>query len=325
MLACCGKRCSSKGVKQNYRNKRVCRPRRGNREGDVRSVQQLLNGVLPEDGGPRPVLEEDGKCGHNTRDAIKSFQIKQFPGSNPDSRVDPQKKTIQRLNERSTRYRGNKEVSQNEYLELARALVPEAVRRVHIARNRLANALRTYQQPSSKIVDNSRKLVAWHFKTHRIPDPIAAIRSVDEIYVRMSTVLQSHLSGKRQLFDVGHEYSYDYAALYTSMGTWNAPDSKLSDNGERENQIRVVSKHGPGTIIHELGHMCGGENPLLDSIGHIANPVPPPYGSRLEEGTLFHNYRSMTFEEAKRNCASYQALSEPDPTPFGPALGTEEW
>jgi hypothetical protein len=71
-----------------------------NKSADVLKVQQLLNGVAPDDGGPVPPLAEDGIDGPKTNAAIKKFQTRQ--GVKVDSRVDPNGPTINRLNDAST-------------------------------------------------------------------------------------------------------------------------------------------------------------------------------------------------------------------------------
>ena len=70
-----------------------------NRPDDVRTVQQLLNKVLPGWGGPSPKLVEDGACGNLTKAAIRTFQQVQL-GTYfiPDGRVDPGFMTLRRLN-----------------------------------------------------------------------------------------------------------------------------------------------------------------------------------------------------------------------------------
>lgn len=73
-----------------------------NRNNDVITVQELLNGVSPDQGGPTPPLAVDGLCGPLTKKAIQSFQLQQFGWSGADGRVDPGHQTIARLNELST-------------------------------------------------------------------------------------------------------------------------------------------------------------------------------------------------------------------------------
>src|SRR5262245_1644751 len=68
----------------------------GNRDGDVRNVQSRLNRVAPEDGGPDPVLDVDGRCGPLTRGAILHFQ-QHHPGLLHDGRIDPGKHTWKKL------------------------------------------------------------------------------------------------------------------------------------------------------------------------------------------------------------------------------------
>lgn len=69
-----------------------------NRKQDVRTVQYLLNRVPGAEGGPNELLEmRSGICGPKTRAAIKKFQQAQFGWS--DTRVDPKKATMRKLNE----------------------------------------------------------------------------------------------------------------------------------------------------------------------------------------------------------------------------------
>lgn len=64
---------------------------------DVQTVQSLLNQVPAAQAGPDPLLVVDGLVGPLTIGAIRKFQQKQF-GWN-DGRVDPNNKTIKRLND----------------------------------------------------------------------------------------------------------------------------------------------------------------------------------------------------------------------------------
>lgn len=67
-----------------------------NIKADVRTVQQLLNGVPAQQGGPAAKLAEDGLMGPKTQTAITNFQVAQLGWG--DGRVDPGKQTIQKLN-----------------------------------------------------------------------------------------------------------------------------------------------------------------------------------------------------------------------------------
>lgn len=68
-----------------------------NRHDDVATVQQLLNFVPPEHGGPDPKLAVDGKFGTNTASAIERFQKIGLGFQWPDGRIDPGGKTAVNL------------------------------------------------------------------------------------------------------------------------------------------------------------------------------------------------------------------------------------
>jgi peptidoglycan hydrolase-like protein with peptidoglycan-binding domain len=77
---------------------------RGNAPDDVRAIQRLLNKVEAQDGGSRApgssgTLTVDGLCGPLTRKAIGAFQRKQFPDKSADGIVDPDQRTLYRLNQ----------------------------------------------------------------------------------------------------------------------------------------------------------------------------------------------------------------------------------
>ena len=65
---------------------------------DVITVQQLLNQVPVNEGGPKPLLVVDGVCGSKTVKAIQLFQVKQIGWSGAYGRVDPNGPTHNRLN-----------------------------------------------------------------------------------------------------------------------------------------------------------------------------------------------------------------------------------
>ena len=75
-----------------------------NAKADVLTIQKLLNGVAPEDGGPTPTLIEDGFIGPITRGAIAAFQKRQNLKIQ-DDRIDPLGPTLKRLNELSSPFR----------------------------------------------------------------------------------------------------------------------------------------------------------------------------------------------------------------------------
>ncbi len=70
-----------------------------NRPGDISTIQIMLNQVPPLSGRPGPLLAEDAICGTKTVTAIQQFQKHHFGFSSMDGRVDPGKRTLQKLNE----------------------------------------------------------------------------------------------------------------------------------------------------------------------------------------------------------------------------------
>jgi hypothetical protein len=67
-----------------------------NRADDVRKIQEALNRVPPDKGGPVPPLVVDGLCGPKTTAAIWKFQKAQ--GLPADGRIDPGHATLAKLN-----------------------------------------------------------------------------------------------------------------------------------------------------------------------------------------------------------------------------------
>jgi len=69
-----------------------------NRKDDSIKVQSLLNKVPSVQGGPSPLLAIDGLPWQKTIAAIKQFQRVQLGFKWPDGRVDPNGKTLEKLN-----------------------------------------------------------------------------------------------------------------------------------------------------------------------------------------------------------------------------------
>jgi peptidoglycan hydrolase-like protein with peptidoglycan-binding domain len=69
-----------------------------NRKDDSMTVQDLLNQVPVDQGGPDPLLAVDGLPWQKTIAAIKQFQKVQVNLKFPDGRVDPNGPTLAALN-----------------------------------------------------------------------------------------------------------------------------------------------------------------------------------------------------------------------------------
>lgn len=69
-----------------------------NHPDDVRKIQELLNAVPEDSGGPRPRLAVDGLCGRTMLDNILRFQSRPFFGA-AYGWIEPGGRTLQKLNE----------------------------------------------------------------------------------------------------------------------------------------------------------------------------------------------------------------------------------
>lgn len=65
---------------------------------DVQTVQELLNQVPADQGGPNPPLVPDGGWGTNTQKALQIFQLKQFGWPGADGKAFPNGETMTALN-----------------------------------------------------------------------------------------------------------------------------------------------------------------------------------------------------------------------------------
>lgn len=297
-----------------------------NRAADVLEIQKALNRVPASQGGAAPPLQEDGICGPLTRGAIRAFQARQFPAIAPDSRVDPNQRTLKRINEllaqRSTQPAGPSVRSglvasaapapddQKPEIVKAFATIPECLSLVRSAIHRL---------DATRLLGTSAAVANWNFKVDRAADPAAQITRVTGIYRKMEQVL--FFAGRPgtpfRLFQWSPQHPdprQSGVPAYTSLGGMELGLAEKDENNEYRNAIYITPEFAnkvfaASIIIHELAHYCGGSNRNVDSIEHRASPFPHPNGKPLEDG--FRSYAQMTPDEAFRNAQSYQAFCEP--------------
>ncbi len=74
-------------------------PKARNLNPDVRTIQEALNKISINQGGPKIPLVVDGKVGPKTNKAITDFQLKQFGIKGADGLIEPGKQTINRINQ----------------------------------------------------------------------------------------------------------------------------------------------------------------------------------------------------------------------------------
>lgn len=299
-----------------------------NKSGDVETIQQSLNRVPADQGGPAPPLVVDGLFGPKTGAAIRQFQGTQFPDWTPDGRIDPDQKTIKRLNEllsttskqafKDPANAGPATASDTDPKQIQQAVIlaADALQRVRRAKNRLTAVRASYAIPNPLAsTQQEKRLVEWHFKVHRADNAVAQIDAVADIYAHMEeTLFMSLRKGTRfRLFQPGHHP--DPTAI--AYAHWGGYEGRLSDTEEGElvryvyitPQFRTASS---SVIIHELGHFCGGPKGSHREIGHVASPSPWPHGTPRDDSKTGHNYAQLTAHEAFCNTYSYQVYAFPE-------------
>ena len=252
---------------------------RGNQSEDVRLVQRLLNMLSASVGGAEKSLDEDGKIGPLTKGAIKTFQRKQFPDKNPDSIVDPQKRTIYRLNVLC--FPGVDE----ELLRLARESIPKTHSYVLAAIHQLELVRDSLNSPiSNPLFSNSRatRLVNENFHLSKSTDPSRDIDQILSVYSNMNMILGHQAAGPNQKPAFGFidtqptadsaspPLAYAFAGGYHDKGQLVKPkDGPIQSQGTIY-LTRILLKAVEGTtiyaIIHELAHYVGGKKSDIDYI-----------------------------------------------------------
>jgi peptidoglycan hydrolase-like protein with peptidoglycan-binding domain len=288
-----------------------------NQNADVRKIQDALNKVPLSEGRPVPLLEVDGWIGPLTTAAITNFQRRQFPGWRPDSRVDPDGKTLRRINDL---------VSGSMPPEVAKAYasIPEALMRVRAARARLFAVKTRLGLPNALTGQAETRIANWNFKVDRAGDGEAQVDRITAVYGRMeeTLVMAGHLlrpaagGANFQLFLPSYGSPMNKtAAAYTTLGGYYYGLEEKDTSGEYKKAIYITPQYfekvfAVSILIHELAHYCGGKEKTPDTIEHRASPRPAPTGRRLENGA--HNYAGMTADEAYRNAQSYQCFCFPE-------------
>ena len=299
-----------------------------NKPSDVKTIQKALNRVATSDGGADPALDPDGFFGPKTGKAIRQFQTVQFPGWQPDGRIDPNQKTINRLNEVLNGSSSKQAfsdpslvpTSQTEtdpgQIQQAFTLASDALRRVRRAMNRLTAVKAAYEISDPLFASqNEKRLVQWHFKVHRADNPVMQIDRVWQVYRRMEETLFMSLRGGTvfRLFQAG-KHPDKNAIAYAHWGGYEF-DLGEKEEGEQGRYIYITPNFrtaSSSVIIHELGHYCGGRKGSNREIGHIASPSPWPNGEPRDDSKRGHNYAQLTADEALCNTYSYQVYAFPE-------------
>jgi hypothetical protein len=255
---------------------------------DVRAVQKALNNVPPEQGGPNPKLDEDGKIGPLTRAAIGAFQTKQFGWS--DSRVDPDKMTITALRGFQPSPGSSappRQVSLGTMalvyatLPLAARLIKNALRGVEAC-----EALLTNKAPNKSEAEDKFAALNVFFSLDKLAEPqrLPAVRRIKGLFQKMEEAIgffgiSAGVNGffHRDPEDQPDIYAFTYAGGYTRKAADGSPMMSGDDNyagpNLPENKIYICTGlEGSGVTftaynsVHELAHWVGPEKGHPDAV-----------------------------------------------------------
>lgn len=279
---------------------------------DVKTVQELLNRSCAFIGVPKQSLVVDGWIGPKTTGAIRDFQLAQF--GTADSRVDPNQRTIGRLNVIPAlaggpiTSGGPPPVSApppptpaplKTPLQAAIESTPLATLWTLGAFNQMSILLGLATATGGVIVDPTAfATVNTHFHLDRDPLNLTGnLFKILRIFSRMQQVLMNPAKFYRE------------GAATPKSPFADAPMGGF-DAGEPFNHITFRTQYpscGPNCraamIVHECAHLVGG----LNEIGHFAMEFPAPNG-QPQDGSA-HDYASMTTAEALKNASSYAAFA----------------
>ncbi|MBR0694724.1 peptidoglycan-binding protein [Bradyrhizobium lablabi] len=273
---------------------------------DTRKVQQALNRIQAEQGGPTPSLSVDGIVGPKTRAAISRFQSQQLGFS--DARVDPGGKTLAKLNQLI----GGGQATQPTARSFAPTRAPLAnppdsfsvtddnMKRVYLefmpaAHSCAFAAVRLLQTPSS---DKARSLLNKYFKLSGNP---AATRDLDLIkrtFGKVQRLLARNAALVEKTF-IPMPGVFKLADLATSGVLAVTKQNGAAFKGQkarvtmRDKSVFFVEKDKIwiqvtyffgttdlqiGTLVHEIAHYVGDSEGAPDAIDD-----PPGQRSRRED------------------------------------------
>ncbi|KAA0256268.1 hypothetical protein FBQ97_10815 [Acidobacteria bacterium ACD] len=242
-----------------------------NRWEDVLTVQRLLNGTPPEQGGPVPKLPEDGIVSQRLILAIAAFQRKQVGWS--DGRVDPGGETIRRLQAINEMPAGKPSLA-----PLAVESIPAALAMIFLARAHLMNARFAFAGGGglfASVYASAAALVNKHFHLDRAVSPLSALDMVDGIFSKMQLAI-GHVPAGTWVFEDDPSQPPDVAYAFTYWGGYLFMTGKSERRREglfwldRIYLCRRLVSYDRDTIvyamIHELAHFVGGALGTSDEV-----------------------------------------------------------
>ena len=297
-----------------------------NRPNDVRAIQNGLNDVEIEDGGPDPLLAVDGIAGRLTCAAILKYQQSHVPVT--DGRVDPGGPTLSALNgegsdsrrakssgTQARRHRRLKLPPNTQLVEEIELLVPK-VRRV-IAKTQFivasAEPLVTSKgvNPNGPFNETAKRgvhLLNASFSLSRFRDPLPAYRGIRRVFFNMNVALNRSFATDplvaAVLFVSNTDVKEDDVNLaYTSAGgAFAKSDETFEDNVTLVNRIylcnSLIQKEEITrimTMVHELAHYVSGQPFTIDDFVNGDMRFSRPKFDRLKPEQKIRNADNYAF------------------------------
>jgi hypothetical protein len=237
----------------------------------VRVIQDALNQVPSDSGGPVPPLKVDGLCYGKTLAAIRKFQKEACGFKWPDGRIEPNRKTHMRLREFF--------VPAPYTMPRVYLMLPQALLWIMAAKRVLGDAemhLRGVPGFSRRFEVVNKYFHLDKLASAQAQASIARIRSVFismETCIGHSSPLTSLGSGYFQedpLENRGFAYTYPGGFTRRLPNQTTPPmsqDENYAGSNQRQDTIfvcpRLLNAHGDeaytAVIVHELAHFCGPE------------------------------------------------------------------
>jgi hypothetical protein len=276
-----------------------------NRPDDVKKIQELLNDVRPEKGGPTPKLVVDGMCGPLTRAAIRNFQIRQQLAVK-DSRVDPAGPTLQQLNAQRTNKPAdpNRKIRETQRLAMAESAMPEAKEAVRRAIQTLDSALH-YTMFGAGLTQSpdAFNFVSKHFKFDGVSETrtLSDLQFIRTIFFRMQAILRDHQGVTGNVAFGINLHDVDPFPEKTPP-LWKAFVPGSDDSVYHTDRIYWTPKidgHPRDRylylILHELAHFVDGNDPSVQILDH----------GYLALGTVF----ALKHHDCMRNADNYSIMA----------------
>jgi peptidoglycan hydrolase-like protein with peptidoglycan-binding domain len=280
---------------------------------DVTAVQTLLNTAHVQVKAPKKPIAIDGLVGPETIGAIRQFQQQELGFQ--DGRVDPNNKTINRLNQVAT--------AAGFVLPPAPMPIPApqnfatpldaAVDAVPLARfwtimalaelntlNALAFTSQVVKNPTGVIFPSVFEAANTHFHLDRDARNLRTnLTKAIGVFTRILNVLDNH----EVIFRSGPP-AKDSPFADAPMGGLNFPGTDFFRITFRPGFVTCGPNTRAAMLAHEGAHFVGGVN----EITHFAMEFPIPQGQPQGKGNT-RNYQQLTTSEALRNASSYAAFA----------------